>query len=430
LGEWKTTDIAAHTTGFADSLLITVGCHAGLSVPNALGNLADTDIAQSFLAKGGAMIGTSAYAYASRLKASYSEELAIALTKEIIAGSSQPIGIALNRAKARYYSENAGWIDALDEKVLLPTTLYGLPMLEVSTTNGSALAISLLAASAPSPVVATEQMIAGPAQSDYVKMPLDNVIDPALYQLSSDGTYYTYAGNALLQEGAPIQPSHQIVPTITVGGHKIRAVLLRGASYEEKDFAPAIAESFVISAGPTQTRRNAKALFMETETGWDRAFPHSLGYADRLNNSAAPSDIVSVNLVLGAYNVTDGRYRHFTDLDLELLYSDSPDRDDPKAIDATGLVSTAQTQLTANVDANETIAEVIGLCDNGIDTYAVVDLQRQEGGQWRGICAMSATRFFLQVVDTAGNVTITDWQRTEAGTIGQDFALYLPFIAK
>lgn len=238
-------------------------------------------------------------------------------------------------------------------------------------------------------------------------------------------------GHALVQEGAPIQPAHQLMLTTMVETNAIRGLILRSASYTQTTFIPAIAQSFVVGAGSTTVRAAAKTLFAETTDGWDRAVPHSLGYLPGFSgNSEAGATLASVNLVLGAYNREDDRYRLFNKITLEVLYSNSLDVSPPTLVAAHGVYATTQTELTATVADDTLIVAVVGLCDNGQDAYVTVDLQVNDSAQWRGLCPTVADRFLLQLVDAAGNVATTDWQRTTGGTINENQVLYLPIVLR
>ena len=54
------------------------------------------------------------------------------------------------------------------------------------------------------------------------------------------------------------------------------------------------------------------------------------------------------------------------------------------------------------------LSQVIGVCDNGVGAWVTTNLQFINN-QWLGTCNEVAERFFIQLVDHAGNVTLTEW---------------------
>ncbi len=132
IGSLKAVDIQSQPQAYDQTLLITIGCHAGLPVPDGSGLITDLDLPQAFLGQGGTYIGSNAYTYGSYVGVSYSEDLALVLTK-LVSEGNQTIGHSLVQAKHTYYAEREMWVDRLDEKVLIPLTLYGLPMLRLAT---------------------------------------------------------------------------------------------------------------------------------------------------------------------------------------------------------------------------------------------------------------------------------------------------------
>jgi uncharacterized repeat protein (TIGR01451 family) len=132
VGSLKAVDIQSRLQTYDDVLMITIGCHAGLSVSDGSGLIIDLDLPQAFLGQGGVYIGSNAYTYGAYVGIGYSEELAMALTNNLTE-DNQTIGQALMQAKHAYYTEREMWVDHLDEKVLIPLTLYGLPMVQVTS---------------------------------------------------------------------------------------------------------------------------------------------------------------------------------------------------------------------------------------------------------------------------------------------------------
>jgi hypothetical protein len=128
------------------TLIYATGCHAGL-------NVLDEDIAENapevradfpsaVLKQGGNWIGPTSYSYGDAFQLGYTEELAWRFAQVLgtnintSAYRGMSIGQALLQAKQQYLQNvGPGGLNVYDEKVLLATTLYGLPFIRVKVPN-------------------------------------------------------------------------------------------------------------------------------------------------------------------------------------------------------------------------------------------------------------------------------------------------------
>ena len=156
--------------GSSASLVYSVGCHAGLSVPdNAIAATADptgrfqADWASTILKQGGNLIANTGYGYGDSDTVAYSEKLSLLLTEALTrdTGGQITLGEALLEAKYAYIEiAGPGSLSAFDEKVLLEMNLYGLPDIEVLVPSPVSDMASLFNDpfdSTPQPVPANEQ---------------------------------------------------------------------------------------------------------------------------------------------------------------------------------------------------------------------------------------------------------------------------------
>jgi hypothetical protein len=130
-----------NTDNVRGKLIFSVGCHAGLNVPNAGTTLAFTglDYAEAFAGKGATFIGNTGFGYGDGDLLAYSERLMLNFTQNLgfnpvpYQESTLPtVGLALTEAKQRYINElGNGAITNYDVKILEEMTLYGLPMLRI-----------------------------------------------------------------------------------------------------------------------------------------------------------------------------------------------------------------------------------------------------------------------------------------------------------
>ncbi len=131
----KTGGLAASLLG---SVLFTVGCHAGLNIPDLVSanDVLTTDWAQALASRGALFLGNTGYGYGDTDTVAASEKL-MAYAAENLASEEMTAGQALLFAKLRYLGE-AKPVGAFDAKVTEVATFYGLPMWRVGTSGGVA----------------------------------------------------------------------------------------------------------------------------------------------------------------------------------------------------------------------------------------------------------------------------------------------------
>lgn len=371
-------------THFQDTFLVSIGCHAGLSVPESTGEDAP-DLPQAFLRRGATYIASTAYAYATPLSLSYSEQFALELSREVAAGGTLEVGTALVRAKQRYYLSR-GWFDALDEKVLLPLTLYGFPMMRIEA------AAQPLAQNGPTLDTPTTTVTrAGITRLNYQ-------FDPTYtYHTTPDGNYYAYEGQILLQEGLPAQPTHPVT-LAKLPGITPRGTLLHFARFRsENEIDPLMGEAWAIGEEQEASRR------LVSPAGWDRPLPYSFTRFEGITGAGA-----TLNLIMGAYHGSLQEERLIRNLSLETLYSSSPDQTPPTILSYSGQTKGEQVSFAVTAQDDTQVTEAWAVCDNGRGVWQsqALTLHKQS---WIGACFAPHGEFYLQLVDVAGNVTTTPW---------------------
>ena len=125
-----------------NTLGFSVGCHSGYNVAD--GDVLDPnrriDFPQAYVKQHGAWVGNTGFGYGDSDLIAYSEKLMLNFSEELGRDwrdapngnlyAGMPVGQALVRAKRAYLREAAaGTFSVYDEKVLLESTLYGLPTL-------------------------------------------------------------------------------------------------------------------------------------------------------------------------------------------------------------------------------------------------------------------------------------------------------------
>src|SRR5205823_2157790 len=134
-----TTDLAASTTDFTNSIVFSAGCHSGYNLVDAdaiPGVTLPLDWAQAFARKRATLIAGTGYQYGDTDFLEYSERLYRNFSRQLRAGTGAiSLGEALVKAKLDYLATTPD-IRGIHEKALLEATLFGLPMLGVNMPAG------------------------------------------------------------------------------------------------------------------------------------------------------------------------------------------------------------------------------------------------------------------------------------------------------
>lgn len=369
------------------SLNATIGCHAGLSVPDMGGNL-DRDLVQAVAGKGGISIGATAYTYGSFSEIGFTEQLYVDILDQL-RQDDVTIGEAVLAAKQGYYA-GRGWFDLLDEKTLLAVTTYGLPMsrldLPAPPTQSRQLVQDL-----QNPVTVTENAVSLTISSDdYVR------------SVGEEGDYFAYQGQIHTQHLLPIQPAFETdIPFYGDDGQEtiLKDFVIRSASFVDiEEFDPLVDESFAM--GTAVTRNNEPTTQF---VGWDRELPVGI------NLIADQSDSATLDFTLGLYNSDTAVERLVVSLELELMYGQDSD-DTLPLITSVELFQDNQSPYTIAVQGSDAngIAEIVVLYEQpGVGwRSSVLDLN---GGRWQGEMPIDTSRYLIQVVDANQNVSRTAW---------------------
>ncbi len=395
-------DLAA-STSLSQMLIATIGCHAGLNVPD--GGEAEPDVAQRVAARGGILIAPTAYAYAGRDDLgegiSYSEALMQQLTQQLLVSTTQEIGPALARAKHAYYVSH-GWFDYTDEKVLLAMTLYGLPMVQVQTPA------ALVRQAAASPSWATRESTSLPVLT-LVTYTLSR---PKFNQQTTQlGRYYDWDGELLMQQGRPLQPARGMeIPTVLEDGRTVRGVTLHSTAFEEKrGFNPVIFQSWAVG----EPGEAAATELLDPLAEWDRMHPYALGLFEGRDGRLA-----HLSFVVGAYQARTQTERTFQDVQVVVYYSDQADTVPPTIVS----VFLKRGLIGAVLADDQEIVSGEAVCETPDRRWQPYPLLESGEGRWQTELPLTVSRCYLQIVDGGGNVTTGAWLST------MNYRIYLPIV--
>ena len=219
-----------------------------------------------------------------------------------------------------------------------------------------------------------------------------------------EGQFYTIGGLAHSSPGRPVQPKTSIVLDEVSKMRPHGALLLAGQSTLDRGFNPVIARPV-----PTATLKLAEPEFVAP--AW---FPEKLFAINRLQAVEGPGRLVIVPAQFRG-DQDEGLQRRFTQMRFEVTYSDSDDWMPPAIWQAKGEVEGDTMFLSvAAADASDvervlvTYADAGGASDGG--SWESLDLAYNEyTEQWEGTLSglEGAAVFFIQAMDTAGNVTVS-----------------------
>ena len=269
-GEFLTSTAIKNATDFTGRLVFTMGCHAGLSVPDDQADVDASytgdldprlDIAQALAIRQGVLVGSTGYGYgdsegiagtealigtfADQARTSDAQSPAVPSTSATTPGrpeTGQPIGLALAAAKRQYLGSLTA-ITPYDEKSSVQFTMYGMPQYRLpcktqppaeglQSSGFDPQSASYDGHLEPKDFVLTV-VEAGRPDRTYPATLVESSVDPTARYLTADGdSQATY--------GRPIQP--RVVIDLGLGGaDPVKSAVVTGGTYiDVPAFDPAI----------------------------------------------------------------------------------------------------------------------------------------------------------------------------------------------
>lgn len=410
----------AASAGGADRLagriFFTMGCNAGLAVPDPY--VADTaaantasDWAQTLAKANVAVyIANTGYGIGDNHSVAYTERL-VGLYAKLLDGQITA-GQAFARAKQAYYG-SLGSIGVYDAKVLQQSTFYGLPFWALNPlTTGPApvarAAAATIEASGSAPLSALEPGPAAGLQARSV------TLTPSFTDVSTpSGRYWTADGlEPQVSAAQPLQP-RLTVPITEPGVLAHGALITALTSHDVTGVLP------VVGAPSVDTTAAAPAVRAD-----DAAWPASIAtVATSAGDSGrAQNLVVSPGQFSGSTHDGSGVQRLYDSTTVTILYA-GPDVTDftPPTITSTrGTISGSTmtfTVSTADV-GGAAVSQVRVGYELGSGQWGFVDLTQDptEASRWTGSAGVHAVDavvpFFVQSVDAAGNVALANAKHT------------------
>jgi hypothetical protein len=389
--------ISAAAVDLRGSLVFSLGCHGGLNEPGAL------DLPQAFVQKQAHYIGNTGFGWGSG-GVIFSEALMRNYTIELLRNTESSIGISLSKAKQRYYSQ-ASRFDAFDAKVIMQMTFYGLPMVMIQTggtlTDEDPFPSADAQFTPPSSLAGIAQGAAG------YRLPDSFAAFGA--ETSQAGTTYTLDGNVAFGAGEPLQPLYYTNVSAPAAGSLRGALFLGGVYSDTANVDPVIG----VPENEYATDRSEPAFASED---FFPAAPFAIRSSDTISGA---KDMLVMSLgqfkssdELAAAATGQGTVRVFDQMSFGVYYSNSPDRNAANIDTIDGVL-----------DPDAGIGRIKVAANDSSGIHRVVVAFTQDQGQWFSkdlsfdpvtvkwtgeITGTPNTRFFVQVVDNAGNVAVNE----------------------
>lgn len=380
------SEVAAATGNLAGSVVFAVGCHAGLNDPGVL------DLPQAWARQKVNYVGNTGYGWGGG-GIIYSEALMRNFARELLRDTSVEIGPALAAAK-RQYPGRVFVFGAYDAKILMQATLYGMPMLRI--TSGGALQDE-------DPFPSAQKSFSPPGfGGELNEGSLSYSLTGAFGENEEpgQGSFADLDGNVSFAAGAPVQPEFFANVSAPAAG-TLRGVLFLGGVYTD-----------VTNYDPVIGRPHNEYITDLSEpdfnaAGWWPATPFTLQNSDAISGTAD-----SVVLSLGQFNDDSDTARFYSQMSLSALYSDSPDTTPPVIDHVDGVLDQAAGQGHIKVETRDPsgIDRVVVSFTHGDGTWRSAQIPYDAATlKARGtITGTVTTRFFVQVADKAGNVATDD----------------------
>jgi hypothetical protein len=423
------SEVPAAGTDFSNSVIFSVGCHAGLNVPDAVAGStqAATDWAQVFSRQGATFIGNTGYGYGDSDLIAYSEALALNFAAVLNAnnGATVAIGDAVRLAKQQYFgSLGPNALSNYDEKVIAIWTLYGLPMRAVRIPLQSGPETS-----APRQEVDVARSSGSSGLAAATAVTYTVAITPALQVVdTADGRYYAVAGEIHALAGRPIEPRLS-VDLDGSGGIAHGALLVGGRTHDE-------------AIDPLIVHITTDDSTMSTEPQFDSTafYPGHIAAVNRLLQMEA--DVLQrMVLVPGQFRATSsvthtiGIQRIWERMDVVTFHAPFSTSDfiAPTIWRMSAQPASNAVRFTVEATDASGVGRVVILCRWSTSAewqpleLALVDAAK---GAWSGLLPVAGTsvEYIVQAVDEAGNVMSAD-------DYGSPFvsnlnSIYLPTISR
>jgi len=384
-------------------LLFTMGCHAGLSVPDASSLAADPgigidpklDLPQALARQQAILIASTGYGLGENTGQGGTELLLTIFANQLNDGGRA--GEALRQAKISYLSGLSA-ITEIDVKSSIQTVFYGLPMYKIDTPPAP-----------PSPPPG------GPGNLTVLDGASSTTIPYSLTPVTNgDGKYYTSNDGAQVTSGRPVQPKVLKTNITPAGGQPVHGVLVTSGTYTtESPFDP------VIATPATEWMANLKELELCVSGLWPSVLTTVNGLD--IDPSNAGPELQTLVVVPGSFRCdsggggtpVNGTEFLYTSLTVQLNRSNNLTDFKPPEITDVNLTAGANGSVNVLVSASDANTGGSGISRVVVLLTAGGAIQSLDSGPLSGSGPFTVpipggvpadTLVDLEVVDGAGNV--------------------------
>ncbi len=383
------------------SILFTMGCEAGLNVPDVLvaaPSASDAtkvrDWAQGISRLGGTFAGNTGYGYGDTAGVAYSERLMSYYATNLGSGSMSA-GQAMLYAKQQMAGEPQPF-NVYDAKALMEATFYGLPTYTVGTSG-------VIAPGA----LPTVQNVVPPTDPGLVLRSTPVPLTPASTPVTDPrGTRWTGpGGQQVIQPFQPAQPAETL--DVTPGdGLQVHGYLVD--HLESTDIVP---------VDPVITRPTVDLAANEPEPAFAGVFPSTIQTVSTVRSAQGLR--TKLQLVTGQFfaqpEVNGGTPTQllWTSIGGRAYRSNSNDWTAPTITQVTALNAAGAITFDAvSPDSDVMAGSVLWRTNLGESVWHTTSLSPAGGGRLTGsatlpVGAAQVTQFRVEVVDTSGNVSST-----------------------
>jgi hypothetical protein len=131
------------------------------------------------------------------------------------------------------------------------------------------------------------------------------------------------------------------------------------------------------------------------------------------------------NIVAGAYHAPSRVERLYTRLELQVVYGSSQDSQPPTLLHGSAYASPLGWMFSALVADDPDVMQVQVVYEIAGGSWQGLPLQNRGNGIWTATGSDQPERFFIQVMDSSGNITTGAWQ-----AVSQSSSIYLPSVRK
>lgn len=411
-------------TNLQNSVVLGAGCHAGYTVDPADATPVTNSLSwpQAFTEAGATLIAGSGYQFGDSNYVADSDQVYVDLAQQLYQTGGGPVavGTALLDAESQYLA-SIDQLNGLEEKSMLETTLYGLPMLGVQEPGS----VSTSPVPTPSTTGALGSAITLPAGTP------GNVLGTQAYDMPVNVPTLpsvTPPGNTLSYDQGPqgevADPGSPVVPVMTqdvnLPNYTLTGVGFFGGSYQDTSGPAPLTGDPVTDLSQPATPFSSPVYYPEKLTN-----PNYFGTLD--TGSGTELGITPEQYISDPSTPGNAIKRQYSSLDLHLFYSNntsnyggnvpalaaSPDISSVSATDTGGMVTVS---ATVTGDPSAGLQEVwVTYTDppssNGPGTWASTDLTQSSTNStlWTATFADSSPSgplFMVQAANGVGEVSL------------------------